>query len=296
MTFFRHKNLFISLILLLIFPFVATASEIRLDASKVEIETGEQFIITVMMYADEPVNAIEGQLVFVPDTLEVKEIRDGNSSVNLWIEKPRLESTDIIVFSGITPGGFNGVNNRLFSVVFEAKQDGTAFIALEKVKALRNDGLGTEESLTILDVRVVVKRGDSNTRREILEDTIPPEPFTPTITHDPSLFEDKWFIVFATQDKDSGISRYEAKEYRFKPFSFISLWKVAESPYVLRDQAFKSHIVVQAIDNTGNTRVAYVAPMHPLAWYEYAFYWIIIIGMLCGVLLIVSKIWKRKIF
>ena len=294
MTFFTHKNFFIVLALFALFPFVASASEIRLEASKVEVRTGEQFVVTAFMSADESLNAVEGRLVFPQDLLSVKEIRDGNSVINFWIEKPHEESNGVIVFSGVTPGGFSGVNSRLFSVVFEAKREGITAISLEKVKALRNDGAGTEEPLTFLGVDIGIKPGDSNTRKEVLEDTIPPEPFTPTITFDSSLFDNKWFLVFATQDKGSGIARYEVKEFRFAFLSFLSPWTRAESPHVLKDQKLKSRVVVKAIDNAGNERMAIIAPRYPLSWYDY----VSVIGILGAVIalcvFIFKMVWRKK--
>lgn len=276
------------------FPFTLFASEIRLDANKVEIKTNEQFIVDVIVYADEPVNALEGKIVFNTDILDLKEIRDGNSSINFWIEKPHLTLESGIIFSGITPGGFTGVNNNLFSIIFEAKQNGIANIKVDSIKALKNDGLGTEENMTYRDTVIVVKKGDSNIHKEILEDDILPEPFNPIVTSSPSLFEDKYFVVFNTQDKDSGISYYEIKENKYKYLSFFSLWKVVESPYVLSDQSLRSHIFIRAVDNNNNIRIAEIVPAYPLVWYEYLVYWFIIVGILCIVLYFVLKIWKIK--
>jgi hypothetical protein len=284
---------YINLFLLVFGLFVATpvfAAEIRLDAHKAEINHGEQFLMDVIIHSEESLNAVEGRLVFPADKLIVKEIRDGNSVINFWIERPRIESSGIILFSGITPGGFSGANKSIFSIVFEAKNTGIASVILQNTKALKNDGLGTETILRKRDSAVSIKSGYNNTSKETLIDMELPESFKPIIESDPNVFEGKNFLVFATQDKISGISHYEVKEYRFKPISFLSGYHDVQSPYLLKDQKLKSTVIIRAIDNNGNARVVEVLPRNPLRWYEYLFYWVIIISMFSGFLYGVSKI------
>ena len=286
MIYFTHKNFFIVLALFALFPFVASASEIRLEASKVEVRTGEQFVVTAFMSADESLNAVEGRLVFPQDLLSVKEIRDGNSVINFWVEKPRIEASGIILFSGITPGGFSGANNGIFSVVFEAKNTGVASIILQGTKALENDGLGSQTALLTRDTAVSIKSGDSNVRKETLTDTELPEDFNPSIESDPSIFGGKFFLVFATQDKISGIANYKIREGEWSRFT------IAESPYLLKHQSLDRNIFVKAIDKNGNERIAVLNVQHQAPWYrQYAVLGILLAMVLVGFLL--KKVWSR---
>ena len=293
-------NIFIklsSVFLLSLAFFVAVsvfAAEIRLDAHRLEINSGEQLLVDIVIHSEESLNAIEGRLVFPADKLLVKEIRDGNSVINFWVEKPRIEASGVILFSGITPGGFSGTNNGIFSVVFEAKNTGVASVTLQNIKALKNDGLGTELVLSTRDTAVSIKSGDSNARKETLTDTELPEDFNPTVESDPNIFDGKYFLVFATQDKASGIDRYEIKEGRQKIMTFFSRWGVAESPYVLRDQKLRSFIFVKAVDRAGNMRIEKISPQNLLSWYENYENWIIIIAVVLVVLLATKKLWRKK--
>src|SRR3989338_4903892 len=140
----------IKIILLLLLPTLFTpsfvfAAEIRIDSYKAEVKIGEQFVVAGIVHSEKQLNAIEGRLVFPEDLLSVREIRDGNSVINFWVEKPRVEPSGTVSFSGITPGGWSGTNNLIFAVVFEAKKDGNISIMLQGVTALRNDGAGTKE-------------------------------------------------------------------------------------------------------------------------------------------------------
>ena len=290
----------IKIILLLLLPTLFTpsfvfAAEIRIDSYKAEVKIGEQFVVAVIVHSEKQLNAIEGRLVFPEDLLSVREIRDGNSVINFWIKKPQSESLGGIVFSGITPGGFSDPNNFVFAVVFEAKGEGAAAVTLQETTALRNDGAGTKEPLSVHNVNIVINPGDSNARKESLSDNAPPEDFTPIIARDQNIFDDKYFFVFAAQDKGSGIDHYEVKEFRFALISFLSQWVRAESPYVLKDQELKSRIVVKAIDNSGNERIATIAPRYPLSWYDHIPIIGILIVMLISCVVVFKKIWRRRL-
>src|SRR5207247_2300689 len=123
-------------------------------------------------------------------------------------------------------------------------------------------------------------------------DTVPPEPFEPQISRNPNIFNGKYFLSFAAQDKGSGIDHYEVCEdigYRIqdlgkiiarflniKSYSLNSCFVTAESPYQLQDQTLKSVIFVKAIDKAGNERIVKVNTKNALAWYENYFIWLII--------------------
>lgn len=263
------------------------AAEIRLDAHKAEINSGEQFLVDIIIHSEESLNAVEGRLVFPADQLIVREIRDGNSVINFWVEKPHIETPGIILFSGITPGGFSGANNTIFSVVFEAKNTGIASIALQNTKALKNDGLGTETALLTRDTTVSIKPGDSNVRKEILIDKELPEDFNPTIESEPNIFDGKYFLVFATQDKTSGVDRYKVREGEWGWF------RVAESPYLLKHQSLDRKIFVKAVDKVGNERVVTISAQKGRAWYKnYAIF--VILALAATVYLIWKILWRIR--
>src|SRR3989344_1896109 len=190
----RAKTIIPILLLALCAPLSALAAEIRLDSHKVEVKTGEQFVVDVIVNSEVQLNAVEGQLIFPEDLLSVREIRDGNSVINFWVEKPRESALGRIAFSGITPGGFSGPNNFVFAVVFEAKSEGEFMLTLQGTTALRNDGAGTKEPLSVRNVDIVIEPGDSKIRKEEFIDTEPPEDFTPIISVDKNLFEGKYSL------------------------------------------------------------------------------------------------------
>ncbi len=235
------------------FPVKSFAAIVSAQSEKNNFKIGELFVVEVFVDTEkDTVNALEGSLVFQDEFLEVKEIREGNSVMNFWVEKPNLIAKNKISFSGMTPLGITGKEKYLFSVLLEAKKDGKSDIVLDDVRVLRNDGDGGS---------AVVKKGNFNfdiskdlfvESQEVLVDNVPPEIFTPYISSDEEIYEGQNFLVFSTQDKGKGIRGYEVKE------GFLSFYKKGQSPYLLQDQSLKKRIYVKAIDIDGNERVVVI--------------------------------------
>jgi len=277
----------------------ALAAEVSFDTKTQEVKANQSFEVGVFINTDnESINALEGQIVFPVDLLEPKEIRDGNSIVNFWIERPKIES-DKIHFSGITPGGYLGKKGLIFSVIFEAQKEGRGFIGFQDVKALLNDGQGTPTEIKIsnfqFNIKDVGRPYISDVRHQEIEDKESPETFQPEIAKDAEIFDGKYFLVFATQDKGSGIDYYEIKESRQKFLKIFKKWVIAESPYVLKDRKLRSYVYIKAVDKAGNERIAVVEPRYPIKWYENYWIWIIIIlAIIFSFIVIKGNLWKKQ--
>src|SRR3989338_2058868 len=116
------------------------AAEIFYSADVREVRAGTEFEIGVFLNAEsENINAIEGILRFPADILEFKELNDGNSIVNFWVERPSRRVENEIIFSGITPGGFVGKRGLIFRITFLAKNEGNGKLEMQNIKAFLND-------------------------------------------------------------------------------------------------------------------------------------------------------------
>ncbi len=268
------------------------AAETFFGTKTQEIKAGQLFEVGVFINTDnEEINAVEGKIIFPQDLLEIKKINDGNSIINFWIEKPKSTSDGHVAFSGIIPGGYNDSQGLIFSVTFLAKKEGSGAIEFSGVKALRNDGKGTEATLTISNFQFLISNPPTGGSVPQItapktEDLNPPEAFTPQIAADPTLFKGKWFLVFATQDKGSGIDHYEVCEGTRKCVT-------AESPYLLQNQDLDEAIVVKVVDKNGNERVATLPPQKSRVWYkDYAILGILIIVAIAY--LIWKTLWKKR--
>lgn len=272
----------------------AFAAETFFGTKTQEIKTGQLFEVGVFINTDnEEINAVEGKIIFPQDLLEIKKINDGNSIINFWIEKPKSASDGQIAFSGIVPGGYNDSQGLIFSITFLAKKEGNGAIEFSGVRALRNDGKGTEATLTISNFQFLISNPPVGEPAPQItapktEDRDPPEEFTPQIAADPAIFDGKRFLVFATQDKGSGIDHYEVREGE-GPFI------IAESPYLLQNQDLDEEIVVKVVDKSGNERIAAIPAQKPRARYkDHAIIAILIIVGIVSVYLIWKILWKKR--
>jgi hypothetical protein len=200
--------------------------------------------------------------------------------------------TGKIYFLGGIPGGYSG-DGILGRIIFRAKKEGKAQVKFDETcQVLLNDGLGTPAKLKTeganFEILAQKREVPQNEWEELLKgDKNPPERFKIKIGKDPSVFGGKYFIVFSTADKESGIDHYEVKEGEGE-------WKIEKSPYLLKDQSLKSKILVKAIDKASNERIEKISPSFGMNW-KNALLFLIPILLLAGIIFWLFKKFHPKI-
>ncbi|OGD32064.1 hypothetical protein A3C91_04015 [Candidatus Azambacteria bacterium RIFCSPHIGHO2_02_FULL_52_12] len=262
------------------------AAMLYLDIPQERYYEGDTFVAKIRLDNQGAcMNAAEVNLRFPKDVVRAIDISRGESIFTLWVGEPVVRESDATIsFSGGIPGGYcgrvagdPGVSNILAKIVFmvpNLKEDHASESGMIRflpgTKALLNDGLGTEASLTTQDREITVVASTTTPMnewaRELEKDAIPPEFFSLEVRQDASLFGNNYFIVFSTTDKQSGLDHYEVLEERMprsQEGGGKATWKRIESPFMLADQHLKSLVRVKAVDKAGNERVAeYVPVMH----------------------------------
>lgn len=240
------------------------AATLMLDPPLVDLRVGDQAVLTLRLEsAAEEINAAAGT-VTLPPGVAVREVRDAGSLINFWVRRPAIDS---LGFSGVIPGGYQGSGGELFSLVVEGTAIGQGDVSIGEAQALKNDGSGSAAAVVVRPARLTVAAaatGDPNLVPAVT-DTVPPEPFTPALERHAAVLDGRWFAAFATQDKGSGLARYEVAEFggrRLPPPDQLS-WRVADSPYPLEDQSGRSYVLVKAVDHFGNVWMGVVPPRVP---------------------------------
>ena len=246
------------------------AATLYLEPESGEYHKGDVFIIDARINTEkECINTVEANLNFPQDILEVVDFSEGDSILSFWIEKPVAEqSKGLIYFSGGIPAGYCGEipgdpgrSNLLIRIIFRVKENSAGVAGLrflENSQVLLNDGFGTQAKLSVKSANFNIISDSSSViksewQQEIDKDIYPPEPFGIQIDRDIFIFNNQYFIIFSTVDKQTGIAYYEIKEAGKD-------WKKGESPYLLEDQTLKSIIKVRAVDKAGNEAIAEYAP------------------------------------
>lgn len=254
----RKKIFILSLGFQLIWAIPLFGATLYFDPEKRECKSGEVFLVHLKINTeDEKINAIDGQIIFPPDILEVVEVSTGGSIFSLWPEFPRFDNLEgKIFFVGGVPLGFQG-EGKVLTIALRAieRKIEESFAEIEisnETKIFLNDGEGNLASFQKSKAEISIKQGKEELKNEwislVQEDKIPPEPFEVFLVQDPLLFEGKYFIVFQATDNQTGIDHYEIKEGKKD-------WKPGNSPYLLEDQSLKEKVLVKAVDKAGNERI-----------------------------------------
>jgi len=293
------KILFLLLILITLIAInFSWGAVIEPRIEKEEVKKGEFVIVPIYLDSQfEEINAVEVYVNF-SNNLVFRDYFDGKSIITHWIEKPHYQYSDRqhskIVFSGIITGGVNGKNLNLIDLIFEAKESGLAKIEIDKKsRILLNDGLGTKTKILALSKSFNIL--DIKGKPEIkIKDNFPPEPFKIYLAKNKEIFDGKYYIIFETKDKQSGIAYYEISE---KPINFVLgarpdikylNFKKAESPYVLEDQSLRSYVIVRAVDKAGNERIEVLPPQRILPYEDVFLFFVCLVILIILINLIVK--------
>lgn len=240
---------------------VSYAASFSFDPEFIQLGVGDEGIVHVLFDPQgESINAIEG-VIKIPNTdMEVVKIFEGNSFINAWIDGPRILESGSIAFAGIAPNGYTGKEGNVLSFIVRSRQSSEGTVMAGQVRAFRNDGKASLVDTSSSKMSYVFF-GKGGKKLDVEKDLEPPETFEILVTKDESMFDGKYFVVFMTEDKISGIDHYEIKE------GIFGLFQKVESPYVLMNQELTDSIEVKAVDHEGNERIVKIPPPNPRPWY-----------------------------
>jgi len=276
---------YILLFLFCVMAPVANAATLYMDPNTVSLNRGDAAKVSVRLDTDEAagecINAIDAVISYSANIIPV-DISIGKSIFPIWVEAPTInKENNTISFAGGIPNGYCGrvqgdpnLTNTLVEIFFRAPgmqvgggDERTAATAqfTDETTAYLNDGAGTPAQLQKIGANFTL--GDS-IGSEILDpwsgdvqnDNIPPEEFSATVEK----IDNKWFVVFNTTDKQTGISHYEVIEETISQSQLFDFgaatapWVETRSPHLLKDQTRNSVVRVKAIDKAGNEYVATV--------------------------------------
>lgn len=273
------------------FLFVAhpvSAATLYIEQQEAEMQPGDSIVLAVRIDTDddECINVVDGVVHFSPNIIPV-DYSLGNSILPFWVEEPTIDKeNNTVTFAGGIPNGYCGRipgDPRLTNIVLELvvqspgfqpedTYEPTADITFgEETRVLLNDGAGTPATLRTFGSTVYVQSDFDGVitdewKERVQDDTIPPSEFSISLNKDLSAYGGRYFIVFNTTDKQTGIDHYEVMEEPLDAFELFSWggidapWVPARSPYLLEDQSLNSTIRVKAVDKAGNEYIATLVP------------------------------------
>lgn len=130
------------------FVLAQSGASLSLSPASGTFTVGSTFTVSVVLNTGgQPVNAIEANLSFPPDKLQVVSPLIGTSVVGIWTNQPQFDNQNgTLRFQGGAPDpGINTSRGVIATISFRVKSVGTAAIKfLDSSKVLLNDGLATD--------------------------------------------------------------------------------------------------------------------------------------------------------
>ena len=269
----------------------AHAASLYIDPASTTLKRSDAATLSVRLDTDEAagecINVADVVLTY-DEAVQPVDVSIGNSIFNVWVERPTIdEEARTITFAGGISNGYCGrisgdprLSNVLAEIVLRSPglrigsgggNEVASLAFAPETTVYRNDGFGTPVRPDTYDatIRLLPDPGSQVRdpwRSAVDADTTPPEEFSISLERTDNAFNDRYYIVFNTTDKQTGIDHYEVMEepiddqFRFRWGAADAPWVDAESPYVLKDQSLNSTIRVRAIDKAGNEYVATLLP------------------------------------
>jgi hypothetical protein len=155
---FGTWNLLIAIFLLLPKE-PASAAMLYTGSANQVVYLGETFVVEWYLDSQgKSINSMDLNMTFSADKLEVVEVNEGNSVIDLWVKTPTHDNNSgkIKLVGGVS-GGVNEDKLNIFRATFRPKDIGKAIISLEKNSdVLLADGQGTSAGLVFNEVSFTI--------------------------------------------------------------------------------------------------------------------------------------------
>lgn len=324
-----QRTFFLLSLLFLAVP--ASAATIYIDPGVSTLNRGDAVTAAVRLMPDkdagECINVIDATVTYT-ENIQPVDVSVGKSIVSVWVEPPVINKENrAITFAGGIPNGYCGrvdgdprLTNVIAEIIFRSPgmqvgggSEGDAKVDFApETQVLLNDGSGTRAPLSMLGGTFILTKtagsaGIVDDWREVVRaDNLPPESFSIELVKDEDGldFGGRYYIIFNTSDKQSGLSHYEIMEepvLEFSQFKWGGVgvpWIKHNSPYELSDQSLNSIIRVRAIDKAGNEYIATYIPeesQQTLSQNEfYTYIFLAGIGLVLLIMLVVAVVWWRR--
>ncbi len=253
----NYLPLVIMLLLIFILPSKTEASIISIKTPE-SVSVGQRISVDILVDPEnQSINSIESTIIFSPSFFDFNGFSVDQSSIPIWVEKPKEKTKGSIHFSGVIPGGIDrlydpiNTNDKAIPIVrlfFISKTSGNTDFKIGSSQVLQNDGKGTATSLTSKGINIAITdNGSKEIPDPILADISIPKPFKISLIERSVFGKTPRLAVFGAEDTEGGIERYEIA------VGDLDFQKV-ESPFPLPYRLFSYQLTARAYDYSGNFR------------------------------------------
>lgn len=124
------RKLLLMTILLWCLPFVSKAAIVSFSPRDKAVEQNETVEVSMWLDSElEIITAVQGEITYPKDLLQVEDIILGGSALDVWAVEPQVaeESGRIIFSGGVSEGGYV-INAKIFTIFFSCIKTGEAMV------------------------------------------------------------------------------------------------------------------------------------------------------------------------
>ena len=220
--------------------------EVYFNLANNNVAPNSEFIVDVLVKSPKPINAIGLEISYPVKSLELLQVNNNQSIIDIWRGNPLVSANGIIKIEGGLSKPFFGSGGNVISFRFKAKDIAIASLVFEDVAMYYADGLGTRAQTIHPPANITISFDAPQIALNPKEDLVLPEILNIEIIKDP--LTQTTLAVFSVVDKDSGI---KAVYLRWRNWFFWSDWELVQNPAPLPKQSWA--IQIKAVDVKDNT-------------------------------------------
>jgi hypothetical protein len=162
------KNLVTLLIIsfgIFLFGKSVDAATLYMNPQEQSVSADKTFLVDIYLDSEkEIINAVQSQILFPQNLLEIIDLSYGDSFLTLWPEEPAVDiAKGILNFAGGIPGGSYVFDAKVLTITFKAKHTGTATIRFlgDNTSVHLHDGKGTPTKLVTTEGIITINTPSS---------------------------------------------------------------------------------------------------------------------------------------
>lgn len=221
--------------------------EVYFKTTQESFAPGSEFTVGVFVNSETPVNAIQLEIGFSPQTLEFLNYNNNFSIIDFWHGDPEIFEDGIIKMEGGLSKPFTGNGGEILKLNFKVKKEGLGQWSFRTANLYYADGLGTLAETK----RVAMTMNFSdNAQFASLEKNDKQSPVIAGLEISRNPVDNSRLAVFNASDKESGVRTIFL---RSRTWFFWNNWEKTASPVGLASGIWSFQL--KATDNEGNSVV-----------------------------------------
>jgi len=152
------KFLFSFVLIFLFFPLSSKAAELYLWPQGLSVSQNETFLVDLRINSSDPINALDTQISWLPEELELMSVSTGDSIFNLWVSDPNKFSLDRarLIAGASTPWQGNGGKVATFLFKALVSHDQVQISIDDDTKLIRHGGDAEVVTVDLLPTNINV--------------------------------------------------------------------------------------------------------------------------------------------